>query len=128
VSHVGRTEAKSSANWPPTNRRKALTRRKKDASWRCLSPGGVSHCTAGDGIRTHDVQLGNRKGLNTTTDTESTCARVGEGPNNTPDSSSGMTTNDDRLRRVVAAWPGLPSAIQSAILALIGAAESEASQ
>jgi hypothetical protein len=75
--------------------------------------------TAGDGIRTHDVQLGNRKGLNTSDDAASGCARQTEGPNYTPDNSAGIATNDDRLRRVVAPWPGLPDAIKAAVLVLV---------
>ena len=80
----------------------------------------VASCPkAGDGIRTHDVQLGKQKGLNTSDDATTTCERSTEGPNYTPDSSLGIATNDDRLRRVVAAWPGLPDAIKAAVLVLV---------
>jgi hypothetical protein len=57
--------------------------------------------------------------LNTNTDSASGCARQAEGPNHIPDSSLGIATNDDRLRRVVAAWPGLPDAIKAAVLVLV---------
>jgi hypothetical protein len=43
---------------PCAQRRNPVIERKKDASWRLLSPGGVVPSKAGDRIRTGDVQLG----------------------------------------------------------------------
>jgi len=78
---------------------------------------------AGDGIRTHDVQLGKltppgrnplpRNDLQKPAD--SMCAPV-RAPN-TPDA-----TADPDLAAVVSAWPGLPEALRAGILAMVKAA------
>jgi len=86
-----------------------------------MSPPGTK---AGDGIRTHDVQLGKLE-------TPRLSGDSGKTYNDTPrrDTSSAALCNqkpapDPDLERVIAAWPDLPEPTRQAVLAVVRAAAS----
>ena len=84
----------------------------------------MAYVTAGDGIRTHDVQLGKQPGSNVTDDSADTCECQAAGPAYSPDSCGATAFADAELRSVVTAWPVLPEPIRRAIMALVGAVAS----
>ena len=82
------------------------------------------HSKAGDGIRTHDVQLGNQSGACVSGQYKNTYSKPTDAPAHSPDSCGAMAFDDSELRSVVAAWPTLPEPIRRAVLALVGTVAS----
>jgi hypothetical protein len=60
----------------------------------------------------------------TSIDGVTTYSRDGSAPANNPDTSQLETVADAHLRAVVDAWPKLPEAIRSGIVAMVAAAKS----
>ena len=79
---------------------------------------------AGDGIRTHDVQLGNQSGACVSDEETDTYSDAKDAPAYSPDSCGATAFDDAELRSVVAAWPALPEPIRRAVMALVGTVTS----
>jgi len=79
---------------------------------------------AGDGIRTHDVQLGKQFPPCASGEERVAYRNASNNPACSSDSCAVTTLHDDELRCVAAAWPALPEPIRRAVMALVGSVVS----
>ena len=77
---------------------------------------------AGDGIRTHDVQLGKLETQRISGDSGKTYKTSPATPASNPDNPAQNQAQDPDLAAIVKVWPTLPSATRQAIVAVAKAA------
>jgi len=77
---------------------------------------------AGDGIRTHDVQLGKLEPYSVSDEKTNTYEGEPSATRLSPRNSNEIDPLDPALATVVKAWPELPEATRQAVLAVVRAA------
>ena len=84
----------------------------------------MSSAKAGDGSRTHDVQLGKPATHFASADESSACKRGNPNPSTIPSSQAQNEGIDVRLQQIIDSWPSLPEAVRAGIVVMVEVASN----